>query len=366
MTKRILVSTRKGLFALHRGARGWLTKLVGFPAENVTLALPDSRDGGWYAALNLGHFGVKLKYSPDGGKTWEERAVPEYPEGEEIVTADGKPPAPATLKLIWALEAGSAAQPGRLWAGTLPGGLFRSDDGGKSWELNRPLWDDPRRKKWFGGGADFPGIHSLCRDPRSDTTWRLAVSCGGVWITEDDGARWKLIGQGIFADFMPPEQRFDPVIQDVHMMVQCPGDPNGIWVQHHNGIFRSTDGGENFTHVANAKPSGFGFAVAVHPTDPNTAWFVPAKKDESRIPVDGKLVVSRTRDGGQTFELLTKGLPKAPAYDLVYRHALAIDDTGKLLAFGSTTGGLWITEDGGDSWKLSKTRFPPIYAVRFA
>jgi BNR/Asp-box repeat len=366
VSDRLLVSSRKGLFAVERGAAGWSSRLVGFPAENVTLALPDPRDGGWYAALNLGHFGVKLKYSPDGGATWEDRAAPEYPPGEEVATADGKPPTPATLKLIWALEAGSANQPGRLWAGTLPGGLFRSDDGGKSWELNRPLWDAPERKKWFGGGADHPGIHSLCRDPRHDRTWRLAISCGGVWITRDDGAHWTLVGKGIFAEYMPPELRDDPTIQDVHMMVQCPASPDALWVQHHNGIFRSVDGGENFTHVANAQPSGFGFAVAVHPKDPNTAWFVPAKKDESRIPVDGRLVVSRTRDGGQSFDVLTNGLPTAPAYDLVFRHALAIDDTGDRLAFGSTTGGLWITEDGGDSWAMAATRFPPIYAVRFA
>lgn len=366
MSDRLLVSTRKGLFAVERGPSGWTSRLVGFPAENVTLALSDPRDGGWYAALNLGHFGVKLKYSPDGGATWEDRAVPEYPAGEEIATADGKPPTPATLKLIWALEAGTANQPGRLWAGTLPGGLFRSDDGGKSWELNRPLWDAPERKKWMGGGADHPGIHSLCRDPRCETTWRLAVSCGGVWITGDDGASWKLVGKGIFAEYMPPEMKFDPAIQDVHLLVQCPGSPDALWAQHHNGIFRSTDGGETFTHVANAIPSGFGFAVAVHPTNPDTAWFVPAKKDESRIPVDGQLVVSRTRDGGQTFEVLTKGLPQAPAYDLVFRHALAIDATGERLAFGSTTGGLWITEDGGDSWTMAATRFPPIYAARFA
>ena len=115
-----------------------------------------------------------------------------------------------------------------------------------------------------------------------------------------------------------------------------------------------------------AKPSAFGFAVAAHPRDPKTAWFVPAIKDEKRYPVDAKIVVSRTRDGGKSFEVLHKGLPQRHAYDLVYRHALAVDETGERLAFGSTSGGLWISEDGGDSWATPDARLPPVAAVRFA
>src|SRR5262245_44656313 len=138
MADRLLVSTRKGLFSLARGAAGWAVERVAFLGENVSLAHPAPE--GWYAALNLGHFGVKLKFSPDRGANWEDRAVPAYPDGETIATADGKPPAPATLKQFWALESGDETQPGRLWAGTAPGGLFRSDDGGKSWELVRSLW----------------------------------------------------------------------------------------------------------------------------------------------------------------------------------------------------------------------------------
>lgn len=366
MSDRLLVSTRKGLFAVERTAGRWAVRPAGFLAENVTLTVADPRDGGWYAALNLGHFGVKLKFSPDAGTTWEERAVPEYPAGETLATADGKPPTPATLKLIWAFATGTADQPGRLWAGTLPGGLFRSDDGGRSWALVRSLWDLPERKNWFGGGADFPGIHSLCRDPRSPTTLRLAVSCGGAWATDDDGETWRIAGEGMFADFMPPERRFDPTIQDAHMMVQCQGSPDHLWIQHHNGVFRSTDGAKSWRHVPNAAPSGFGFAVAVHPTNGDTAWFVPAVKDETRVPKDGNLVVSRTRDGGETFEVLDNGLPQELAYDIVYRHALDVDETGDRLAFGSTTGGLWVSEDQGDRWQMIPARLPPIHAVRFA
>lgn len=167
------------------------------------------------------------------------------------------------------------------------------------------------------------------------------------------------------AEFMPPERQFDQNVQDPHQLAQCAAQPDAMWVQHHNGIFRSTDAGASFTEITDVKPSVFGFPVAVHPRDPNVAWFVPAIKDEKRYPADGKVVVNRTRDGGRTFETLRRGLPQQHAYDLVFRHALDVDDTGDRLAFGSTTGSLWVSEDAGDSWETVSLNLPPVYAVRF-
>src|SRR5205814_1609754 len=171
---------------------------------------------------------------------------------------------------------------------------------------------------------------------------------------------------GMFAVYMPPELQKDQDVQDPHQMVQCPAQPDHLWVQHHNGVFRTTNGGAKWDEVPDIKPSVFGFGVAVHPRDGNTAWFVPAIKDERRIPVDGKVVVTRTRDGGKSFDVLTQGLPQENAFDLVYRHALVIDETGDRLAMGSTTGGLWISENQGDRWQEVPARLPPIHAVRFA
>ena len=150
------------------------------------------------------------------------------------------------------------------------------------------------------------------------------------------------------------------------MSCNVPPTPDALWVQHHNGVFRSTDRASQWQEISKIKPSNFGFAVAVHPTDPATAWFVPAVKDECRVPVDGKVVVARTCDGGESFDVLTHGLPQQHAYDLVFRHALDIDDSGEHLVMGSTTGSLWITEDGGDSWAPISNHLPPIYQVRFA
>jgi photosystem II stability/assembly factor-like uncharacterized protein len=226
------------------------------------------------------------------------------------------------------------------------------------------LWNRPERSRWFGGGYDYPAIHSICIDPRDRNVIRVALSCGGAWITRDAGQTWQ-VGEGMFAEFMPPEHRYDPVVQDPHQMVQCPTSPDHLWVQHHNGIFRSVDGGYRWEHVSNVSPSSFGFAVAVHPHNPDCAWFVPAVKDEIRIPVTGQLVVNRTRDGGKSFETLRHGLPQEHCYDLVYRHGLDLDETGETLAFGSTTGGLWLSSNGGDSWQTLSATLPPIHAVRF-
>ncbi len=368
MSTRFHVATRKGLFTVDRGGSGWSITGTSFLGDNCTLLMHDPRDGSLLAALDHGHFGVKMHRSRDSGATWQEIASPKYPEKPadwvSKAPAEGKP-VEWNLKLIWALAAGGAGEPGVVWCGTLPGGLFRSEDGGDSWALNRPLWDDPRREEWFGGGADQPGIHSIVVDPRDARHVVIGVSCGGVWTTRDGGRTWTLDGRGLRAEYMPPERQHDQNIQDVHQLAACAAKPDTMWGQHHNGIFKSTDAGATFTEITGVKPSTFGFAVAAHPKNPDVAWFVPAVKDEKRYPAEGRVVVTRTRDGGKTFETLTRGLPQQHAYDLVFRHGLDVDDTGDRLAFGSTTGSLWVSDDGGDSWQTISSNLPPVYAVRF-
>ncbi len=361
MSDRLYVGTRKGLFLYERSGRGeWKVARTAFVGDPLSYVLPDERDGTLYAALNLGHFGVKLHRSFDSGETFHEVAAPAYPKTEE----GSKEEAPA-VKQIWCLESGGADRPGALWAGTNPGGLFRSDDRGETWRLNEPLWNEPERARWFGGGYDSPGIHSVVVDPADSKHVLVGVSCGGVWITEDDGASWRVSTKGMFAEYMPPETREDPSIQDPHRMVMCPAAANVLWVQHHNGVFRSSDGGKTWESIT-SRPSSFGFAAAIHPRDPKTSWLAPLKKDEHRVPVDGKVVVARTRDGGESFDVLREGLPQDHAYDVVYRHGMDVDKSGDRLAMGSTTGSLWLSEDQGDSFRTLSTQLPPIYSVRFA
>ena len=372
MSNRIHVATRKGFFTIERTSGGWKVAKVDFLGQNATMCLADPRDQTWYVALDHGHFGVKLHRSTDYGTSWTECGVPTFPA---FTDEDRKKQADAgefgarrdfsSLKEIWELVPAGADRPGELWAGTIPGGLFYSRDRGDSWEMIRSLWDREDRWRWFGGGKDSPGIHSVTVDPADSRNVAMALSCGGAWFTEDRGETWEARCHGMRAAYMPPEQAFEPNAQDPHRMAQCTSDPNTLWVQHHNGIFRTANRGKEWKELVNASPSGFGFAVAAHPKDPMTAWFVPGVKDECRLPVEGKFVVTRTRDGGETFESLTRGLPNENAYDIVYRHAMDVNGDGKRLAVGSTTGSLWVSENEGDAWTPVSEHLPPIHCVRF-
>ncbi len=363
MQDRALIATRKGLFELQRGCAGWSIGPAAFLGEPVTMMLSDRRDGTLYAALNLGHFGVKLHRRDSGADSWTEITVPAYPQQPE----DSNDDVAWKLVQIWSLAAGGANEPGVLWAGTLPGGLFRSRDRGDSWELVRSLWDVPQRREWFGGGYAVPGIHSICVDPRDSRHLLVGISCGGAWVTRDGGDSWRPSSKGMRASYMPPERADDESIQDPHSIVQCNTAPDAYWCQHHNGIWRSTDGAALWQQVGKGQAgmSDFGFAVAVHPHEPDTAWFVPALADQRRIPADAALSVTRTRNGGKTFEILREGLPQQHCYDLIYRHGLTVSDDGCSLLMGSTTGGLWASENGGDRWQEISTTLPPIYAVKF-
>jgi hypothetical protein len=364
------VSTNKGLFRMAGDGRGLASKSHFFPGVSSPVMLPPDASGLGLAALKHGHFGSKLHRTLDGGITWTPVATPAYPEYPKDLPPDINPvsgkPTPWNLELIWSIERGGL--PNEFWLGTIPGGLFRSTDGGATWSLCEPLWNDPRRKSWFGGGYDHAGIHSICVDPTDPAHLVLAVSTAGVWETRDSGATWAQIGHGMIATYMPPGQQTDPAVQDVHRMAACPTSFRHMWVQHHCGMFRSEDAGHTFAKVGpdmGADPSGFGFAVAVHPTDPDTAWFVPATSDECRIPVAGRVELLRTRDGGKTFQQLHRGLPQSDAYDLTYRHSLDVAPDGKTLAFGTTTGNLYLSRDQGDSWTAVSTTLPPILSVRF-
>jgi hypothetical protein len=271
---------------------------------------------------------------------------------------------PWSVDQVWSLEGFHDRVPDRIWAGTIPGGLFRSDDRGEHWSLNSPLWDMPQRRQWLGGGYDYPGIHSIAVSSHDPDDVVVGVSCGGTWLTLDGGASWR-VGTGMSANYMPDERRADPVVQDPHRVVRCRDAPEVLWVQHHCGIWRSMDSGLTWAPVVPARPSAFGFAVAVDPADPEMAWFVPAVSDSQRIPVNGALVVSRTRDGGQSFDVLNEGLPQHNACHLIYRHALDVSPDRRWLAMGSTTGSLWVSENGGQAWVRVSPDLPPIYSVRW-
>ena len=364
MPRQLLLGTRKGLFTATESGRSWTVDAPSFRGVPVSMVLADPRDGALYAALDHGHFGVKLHRRT--GRRWTELAAPAYPQlpdGEVEHDAFGRP-WPRTLKLIWSLEVDPRAE-GAVWCGTIPGGLFHSADGGASWQLQESLWNQEGRGEWFGGGYDVPGIHSVLVDPRDAARVTLGVSCGGTWRTDDGGRSWRNTAHGMRAAYLPKERAFEVDAQDPHRLALCAADPDRIWCQHHNGIFVTGRDG-TWREVEAKAPSRFGFAVAAHPAEPDTAWFVPAEKDECRVPVDGKVVVLRTTDGGRSFDVLTQGLPQEHAYDLVYRPGLDVTADGDTLAMGSTSGRVWIGEGGGERWRELPANLPPVYCVRWS
>jgi len=393
MSNILLLGTRKGTVIFDRVNDSWQPRPIEHAGVPVCYAACDPRDGTLWASLDHGHWGPKLSRSRDGGKSWEDVLSLKYPEGarhivQVLPTPDFDPSAPtgqpeykdATVYKIWNLAFGNADQPGRIYAGTIPGGLFVSDDGGDTWELNRPLWNHETRggdlfageatseNKWGGTPASIdygvfePGIHSIVVDPQDSNHLYIAVSSAGVLETTDGGQTWAGRNKGILNDYLP-----NPAADwghDPHFVTACPGQPEHLWQQNHCGVFYSADGAKTWQKVSTADGSvNFGFPIAADARDGRTAWVVPARADSERMAIDGGLYVARTTDGGQSWQALRTGLPQNNAYDIVFRHAL--DAAGDTLCFGTTTGNVYVSEDRGDTWQCLGNNFPPVYSVRF-
>lgn len=387
MSEALLVGTRKGTFMVEKSGGRWKPRLAGHAGVGVNFVARDPGRGTLWAALGHGHWGAKLSRSTDGGATWEDAPQVAYPEGarhylppppSETGPGEGKPTIkPATLHKLWTMAFGAD---GRMYLGTIPGGLFISDDGGESFELCRGLWDHESRggdlwegegtgtTMWYGTpaaeGEFSPGLHSVVCDPNDPAHLYVAISTAGVLESTDGGDTWAVRNKGLVMDYAP-----DPTAEwaghDPHYMALCSAQPDHIWQQNHCGVFFSSDGARTWRQV-DAKEQGvhFGFPVAVDDRDGQTAWLVPGVADMQRMAIDGGLFVARTEDGGQSWTQLREGLPQEGAYDVVYRHAL--HNKGDLLAFGSTTGNLYLSEDRGESWQTVANNLPPVYSVRFA
>lgn len=355
----MLLGTRKGLITYRKSKSGsWLydgTQFLGIP---VSIATIDTNTGTWWAMLDHGHWGCKLHRSKDG-LHWEELEAPKYPEGEEV--KDG---VPAATKYLWAFSNGGKDRPGTIYIGTDPGGLFKSTDNGENFELVRGLWDLPSRQtQWFGGGRDNPGIHSIIVDPRDSDHIYIGISCAGVFESTDGGVSWVPRNKGLKADFLPDPN--SEVGQDPHLVDVCNQNPDVMWQQNHCGIWRTADGGKYWEEISeNNGPASFGFAVVAHPINPEVAWVVPGVSDEVRVPVDQSLCVCRTDDGGKTWTDFREGLPQSTSFDIVYRHAMDLIDNS--LAFGTTTGNLYLSNNDGENWEALSANLPMIYSLEFA
>lgn len=357
MKSTILLGTRKGLVVGRKKGGDWKITEVQFEGVPVSIAYADERNGTWWACLDHGHWGVKLHRSTDEGRTWAEVVAPAYPEGAEI-----SPGTPATTRYLWAMQHGGKAHPQRLWLGTEPGGLFRSDDGGDSFQLVQSLWDHPSRPTgWMGGGRDHAGIHSIVVDPRDEDHLLVGVSVAGVFESTDAGLTWSVRNKGLRAEFLPDPD--SEVGHDPHLLVAAASNPDVLWQQNHCGIFRSTDGAASWQEVTEKDgPANFGFAIAVAQDNPEQAWVVPGLSDVTRVAVKNALCVCRTDDGGRSWQAFRKGLPQDFCFDIAYRHALAA--AGDELVFGTTTGNVFTSADRGEHWKTLSNHLPMVYSVQ--
>lgn len=360
MQTKLLVATSKGLVVAEKERTGWKIAGVHFTGLPVSVVYVDERENTWWAAISHRHWGEKLHYSRDEGKTWSEAGVPSY-KGYFY-----RPSEAATLKKLWIMQHAGFDKPGCLWLGTEPGGLFYSDDHGKSWQLTESLWNHPSRLKdtqWFGAGKDFPFIHSIIVDPRDSETIYVGVSCAGVFKSTDGGTTWHAKNNGLIAAYLPNPRA--EVGHDPHRMLLCTAYPDVIWQQNHCGIFCTENGGASWIEVSGKdKFPSYGFALAIDEQDPKKAWVIPAQSDEMRLPYELKLTVCKTTDRGASWISIANGLPVSFSFDLVLRHAFA--KKAELLAFGTNNGNLFVSEDFGDNWKAITYHLATINCVNFS
>ena len=355
----LLVGTMKGAFILRADQlrRRWDVGGPYFPGNAVYAMAYDNRTGRrriWAGPHSM-HWGGLLRSSDDFGHTWTnpEAANVKFPEGTG-----------AALKQIWQIAPGRAAEPDTLYCGVEPAAVFTSRDAGERWTLNEGLWNHPHRPQWEPGGGGLC-LHTILLDPVDINRVRVAISTGGMYVTEDGGVTWRPSNTGVRADFLP--DKHPEFGQCVHKVVQSKVQPTRMFLQNHWGLYRSDDRGESWSDIANGVPSDFGFGLAMHPRDPDCAWIVPLESDEFRCTPEGKLRVYRTRDAGASWEALVNGLPQNGAYETVLRDAVAVDSLDAVgVYFGTRSGKLFGSTDDGDSWTELLDGLPPVISVKAA
>jgi photosystem II stability/assembly factor-like uncharacterized protein len=339
------VGTRKGLFLVRGEGNSWDVEGPLLPGWAVYHAMVDPRDGTLHAATNNPFYGATTHRSPDGGKNWERSEDIGLPEESGL-----------KLNATWHIEPGADSE---LWLGGDPGVLFRSGDGGTTWEVNRGLLEHPTRERWQ------PGAGGMCTHSIQlvNGTIYVAISAAGAFRSEDGGETWTPINKNVAAEFMPDP--YPEVGQCVHKLLAHPKRPERLWQQNHCGVYRSDDRGENWERLdGNGLPTSFGFPLALDPDDPDVAYVIPEQSQEHHFSAEGRLGVYRTSDGGTSWELVSDGLPER-AWVAVLREGFAYDGDGNIY-FGTQNGSVWTAPRGGSEWTEAVRDLPPILSVEAA
>ena len=362
----LMIGTKKGTFVADASPTRDRFALRGpfGPGIPVYSTLIDARGTPrLYASSCNPFFGMKVLRSTDAGKSFQEtKSAPAFTK------EDGR-----ALINIWALEAGDAD--GELWAGVEPASLFRSRDGGESWDMVEGISNHEHARQWQPGNGGLC-MHTIIRDGRR---MHLGISTGGHYLSEDGGETFNASNHGVGAGFNPdPYPEFG---QCVHKIVRHDAAPGRLYMQNHGGwadwtgpggprpdigVLRSDDYGHTWRSIAKGLPSDFGFPIVVHPHDPNTIYVVPLEPATRTCP-GGKPAVWRSENGGDSWRRLANGFPESDSYFTILRDAMDVDRLDQpALYMGTTTGQLWIGREGGDKWDCLFDSLPPIQCVKVA
>jgi len=357
MTVLLAIGTEKGLF-LATGTddrRTWRVGPAHFPMQAVYAVGVDTRRPAprLLAGVTSSHFGPSVAVSDDLGASWQEpdTAPLAFPEGTGV-----------SLERVWQLAPAGPAEPDVVYAGTQPSALFRSVDGGRTYEMVTGLWEHPHRPDW-GAGYGGQAVHTVLPHPDDPARVLVAMSTGGVYRTPHGGATWAPANQGIKAYFLPdPWPEFG---QCVHKVARDAAEPERLYAQNHHGVYRSDDGGDSWVSIADTLPSDFGFPVVAHPHRAGVVYTFPLTADSHRHPVDDKCRVFRSADAGATWEPLSRGLPEEPFYPSVLRDAMCVDGADPAgVYFGTRSGEVFAGRDDGESWSQVAAHLPDVLCVR--
>jgi photosystem II stability/assembly factor-like uncharacterized protein len=360
----LAIGTRKGIFTLVRGADDWVLdgpEFLGHIAQHV---VEDPRSGRLLAAMKTGHLGPTVQWSEDGGRTWtESERPPAFREGEPLGRA---------VNAVFWLTPGHADEPGVWYAGGSPQGLFRTEDGGVTWDPVDGWNDHPMWATW----AEWPEqntpdgsmLHSVLVDPRDPAHLYIGLSSGGVFESTDAGGDWRPLNAGCAADFFPdPDQEFG---HDPHCVRIHPANPDRLYQQNHCGIYRMDRPDGRWVRIGENMPTeigDIGFPIELHPRDPDTAWVFPMDGTDvwPRTSPDGRPAVYVTRDAGASWTRQDDGFP-AKAWFTVKRQAMTADGGDPLgLYIGTTSGEIWTSPDEGVTWSCIASHLPEIYSLEW-